>query len=588
MQQNTTTSLQQEMLRQRLPLVVGLLMIASFGMIVRMILFQAPQSPEVATYVQRIRDAQYGQITQQTAARGIIYDRNGQPMAVNTLLYRIGISPNLVSDPQATIENLSAILNRDPLEISALVNSKAPYELLASRVTPDVWRRIDQLDYISIRPETIPVRYYPQGKMASQVIGFVGGGAENLQGYLGVEGYYHDQLAGRTRRQEVSNIPFDVPTDEDRLDRGADLVLTLDRDIQFIAEAELQLAIDQYSASGGTIIVMNPRTGDILAMVSHDAYDPNDIAGVKDSRTLRNPAISDIYEPGSVFKVLTVAAALEKGYITPSWTYTDNGLITVGGHDIRNWDRAAHGVVDVQQLLIDSLNVGAATIALEMGKDDFYSMLTNFGIGRATGVDMQGETRGILRIPNVDPDWSESDLGANSYGQGVSVTPLQMLTAVNAIANGGLMMQPRIVSQIVRGDRIINLEPLTRRVLSKSTADAVTQMMVGVVEAGLDDQARLPGYTIAGKTGTAEIPTVLNQYEQGTSIVTFVGFLPADDPQLSILIKLDRPNGYWASQVAAPVFRHLAEKLVLAMEIPTDDVRAALAAQGGIVSAIDR
>ncbi|HEX2619828.1 MAG TPA: penicillin-binding transpeptidase domain-containing protein, partial [Phototrophicaceae bacterium] len=374
MQQSTSAiSVQQDMLRRRLPVVVSLLLLASIGMVVRMILFQTPQSPEVAAYVQRIRDSQYGKTTQETAARGIVYDRNGQPMAVNTLLYRIGISPDLVSDVNETVENLSAILNRDPLEIRNLVTSSAPYELLATNVDPTTWRHIDQLDLISIVPETIPKRYYPQGKLASQVIGFVGGSGDSYQGYLGIEGYYQDQLAGRTRKQEVSNIPFDIPQDDERLDRGADLVLTLDRDIQFLAESELQLAIDQYSASGGTIIVMNPRTGDILAMVSYPSYDPNDIAGIKDETILKNPAISDIYEPGSVFKVLTVASALEKGTITPSWTYTDNGTLNIGGRDIQNWDKQAHGVVDVEQILVDSLNIGAATIAMTMGKDDFYS-----------------------------------------------------------------------------------------------------------------------------------------------------------------------------------------------------------------------
>ncbi|MBC8170730.1 MAG: hypothetical protein H7X77_03635, partial [Anaerolineae bacterium] len=304
--QQTAISMQQETLRRRLPLVVGLLLIASISMVVRMILFQAPQTPEVAAFVQRVRDSQYGETLQQTAARGIIYDRNGQPMAVNTLLYRIAISPNLVSDAEGTIENLSAVLNRDPLEISALVNSPTQYEMIQNNVEPGTWRRLDQLDLDGVFSETIPKRYYPQGKLASQVIGFVGyGESDAVLGYLGVEGYYQDQLAGRTRRQEVSNIPFDIPQDEERLDRGADLVLTLDRDLQFLAEAELQLAIDQYSATGGTIIVMNPRTGDILAMVSQDAFDPNDIAGVKDERSLKNPAIADIYEPGSVFKVLT-------------------------------------------------------------------------------------------------------------------------------------------------------------------------------------------------------------------------------------------------------------------------------------------
>ncbi|MBC8100109.1 MAG: penicillin-binding protein 2 [Armatimonadetes bacterium] len=590
MQSAQPISVQQQMLHRRLPLVVGVLLFFSGVLVTRLVLFQAPQDPAVATYIQRMRDASYGTTQRITAARGIIYDRNGQPMAVNTLLYRIGISPRIVSDTDAATQSLAAILNRDPLEIAEILNSGAAWKLLATNLEPEIWRKIDELDLTGITSESIPRRYYPQGKLASQVIGFVGGEGDTFRGYLGTEDYYQSQLAGRTRNREVSNIPFDVPQNEERLDRGADLVLTLDRDIQFLAEAELQLAVEQYAAQSGTIIVMNPRTGDILAMVSYPAFDPNDVLNVEDERVLKNPAISEIYEPGSVFKVLTVAAALQQGTITPSWTYNDTGTLDIGGIAIQNWDKRAYGVVDVEQILVNSLNIGVATISGEMGIEKFYPMMLQFGIGQRTGVDLQGEVEGVLRIPNRDADWQASDLGANSYGQGVAVTPLQMLTAVNAIANGGLMMQPRIALQIVQGEDILNLEPrVTGRPISAEVAKIVTEMMVAVVEDGLDEQARLTGYTVAGKTGTAQIANALGQYDETSSIMTFIGFLPADDPQISILVKLDRPkNGNWASSTAAPVFRRLAEQLVLMLEIPTDDVRYQLAAQGGVIGGIDR
>ena len=233
---------------------------------------------------------------------------------------------------------------------------------------------------------------------------------------------------------------------------------------------------------------------------------------------------------------------------------------------------------------LQSLNVGVATMTLEMGTDHFYSTLRAFGIGQPTGVDLIGEEGGILKVPG-DPNWSESDLGTNSYGQGVSVTPLQMITAASAIANDGLMYQPRLIKQIIDGDDVINAQPTTLgRPISAETAEAVTQMMVRVVNEGAT-LAQLPGYSIAGKTGTAEIPSPLG-YESGpnSSIVTFVGFLPADDPQAVILIKLDRPDGYWGSQVAAPTFRRLADRLVILMQIPTDDIRLALQAEGGVVN----
>jgi cell division protein FtsI/penicillin-binding protein 2 len=399
------------------------------------------------------------------------------------------------------------------------------------------------------------------------------------KGAMGVEGYYNQALAGRTLEEQITNIPFVLPDDRrTNAQRGMGLVLTIDRDLQFWVETELRAAMEQTGSTRGTIILMNPRNGDILAMASLPTFDPNNFVRVEDPALLKNPAISETYEPGSVMKVLTVAAALEMRAITPDWTYNDTGGLDVGGIRVRNWDRAAHGVTDVTGLLVQSLNVGAATVALEMGADEFYTRMRAFGMGVPTRVDLPGEEAGIMRVPG-DPDWSEANLATNSYGQGMAVTPLQMLTAINAIANDGLMMQPRVVSQIIDGDQVINSQPSALgRVISKETADLVTQMMVRVVEdeggAGL---ARVPGYTIAGKTGTAEIPSATG-YEANASIVTFVGFFPADNPQVSVLVKLDRPRDYWGSRVAAPVFSTLAKRLVILMGIPNDQVRQQLQA----------
>lgn len=586
--QQQLPTLQQEMLRRRLPVIVIGLLTMSVIMVGRMISFQGPQDPRVAAYVQTVRDANYGSTEVRTSPRGIIYDRNGQPLAVNTLLYRIGISPGLISDKDAAIQSLSVALNIDPLQMSQIVNdSSSVYRLLATNVEPDVWRRVDELDYVAIRAEQIPKRYYPQGSLASQLIGIVGGGAEDLRGYNGVEGYYQDVLTGQTRQEEISNLPFDIPEDErNKPQRGADLVLTIDRDVQFLIETELQAAITSTGAEGGTIIVMNPRTGDIIGMASYPTFDPNTIP--EDERLLRNPAIGEVYEPGSVFKIITVAAALEEGVITPDWTYNDQGVFPVGGKEIRNWDNVAHGVVDLTTALVDSLNIGMAEIAVnEMGRESFYARISAFGIGERTRVDLEGEERGTLRIPG-DEFWSESDLATNSFGQGVAVTPLQMLNAVNVIANGGLLMQPRIVAQVVRGTEIENREPVViRRVLSPETAKTVADMMVSVVNEGVDGRASVPGYTVAGKTGTAQIFTPIGPDPR--NMMTFVGFLPADDPQISILVKLNRPtSGQFASQTAAPVFARLAERLVLMLEIPNDEVRNQLASEGGQIGGINR
>lgn len=589
MQQSTGQSPQQDMLRQRLPYVILAVIVISVLLMLRVVSFQLQLAPRVIREFTLQRESFAGDVQRFETPRGNIYDRNGDPLAYNLLRYRVGISPIVVSDPATTATQLAAILERDELEIYNLLTSRSSYELLESQVDAVTWGRLSDLDLYGFVPERIQRRVYPQlsipdpetgveTTLAAQVLGFVAGEGEDASGYNGIEGYYEQRLGGTVRNQEVSNLPFDLPEDTSAFGRGADLVLTLDRDVQYLVEEELARAIQGTGAQTGTIIVMEPSTGFILGMASWPGFNANLYYEYED-RQLRNPAISDVYEPGSVFKVLTVAAGLEMGAITPDWTYNDQGRLEVGGRVIQNWDRNAYGVADTQQILVQSLNIGAATVALELGWEDFYGMLDLFGIGSLTRVDMQGEEAGILRTPTSPTgDWSESDLATNSFGQGVSVTPLQMLTSINAIANDGLMMEPRVVYQMVDGDRVLSSPPLARRrSVSAETADIVTQMMVAAVRDGLDDSAQLPGYTVAGKTGTAQIPGVTG-YLPGQFNMTFVGFLPADDPQVSVLVLLNRPqSGNFASQTAAPVFANLASRLVNLLEIPPDDVRQALA-----------
>ncbi len=580
---HTAYSPQQITFRRRLPFVLVGLVAFSVVLFLRLISFQLPLDPAVETYLNNLRDAAYSRTLLLADARGNIYDRTGEALAVNRLEYRVGVSPSLIAERRTAAIQLAAILDLGEAEVYNRVNSTRVWELLAPNVSAAVASEVRALGFDGITLESVPRRSYPQGAVAAQVIGFVGG----ERGYYGVEGYYNSQLAGSVRERRISNIPFDIPYADLEQERGREIVLTIDRDVQFIVESELLNAIDRYGGTGGTIIVMQPRTGDILAMANYPAYDPNQYFDVTNERLLINPAISEQFEPGSIFKVLTMAAALETEAITPDWTYYDSGSFDIGGITIQNWDRRAWGSTDATQALVNSLNVGMATIATEMGPTSFYNMMDRFGIGRLTGVDLEGEQAGQMFVPGSE-NWSEAQLGTNSFGQGVAVTPLQMITAVSAIANGGLMMQPRIVHQVIDGDQVIPARTANLgRPISAETARIVTDMMVAVVNDGIDGAASIPGYTIAGKTGTAQIPTPIG-YEQGTSIATFVGFLPADDPQLVVLIKIDRPADYWGAFVAAPTFRRLAERLVLMLEIPTDEVRLQLASQGGTVNYVGR
>ena len=510
------------------------------------------------------------------AERGLIYDRDGEPLAFNIVQYRLGVSPNLVSDPVGLRSDLAEILGMDEFELYRRIESDAVWEFITAPIAAEQGQAIAALDEISLSLEEIPRRFYPQGSLAGYVVGIVVD--DGLTGTLGVEGAYNDTLAGQVLDLAVSNVPLDLPEERPPEQRGQDIVLTLDRDVQFWVETELQAAVENYGAFRGSIIVMDPRNGDVLALANYPSLDPNNFLEVKDPTLLQNPVVQETYEPGTVVQALTVAGALESGAITPFWTYNDGGQLQLGGRAIYNYYFQSFGTTDVASVLARESRVGAATIAMEMGGQDFYSALRAFGMGSYTGVGLFAEERGDLRVPG-DPDWSEDRLALNAFGQGFEATPMQIITAFAAIANDGIMRQPRIVKQVISETGSEEAQPSTlRRVISEETAFIITGLLTNTVLQGAP-QALLPGYTIAGKPGTAAIPTAI-EIERGanTSIVSFVGFLPADDPQAVIMVKLDRPDEYFGYEVAAPVFRSVAERLVILLEIPDDNARRQLAA----------
>ncbi|MBN1967025.1 MAG: penicillin-binding protein 2 [Anaerolineae bacterium] len=570
-----------QMFSRRLNLVVVVLVVVSLGLLLRLMAIQFQLDPDELAYLQGLASSAYTRLREYRPTRGQIYDRDGELLAVNTVEYSVGVSPSLITDPVEAARQLAVALNIDEMELYNILNTDDQWALLAPRVSAAVGQAVEDLDIYGTQVDPIPRRAYPQGSLAAQVLGFVN---YDLQGYYGVEGRYQSDLAGESLIGEESNIPFEISASVAPR-YGSDIVLTIDRDVQYLIEQTLAEAVASTGSEGGTIIVMNPSNGEILAMASYPTYDPNTFYELADEQ-LVNPAISEQYEPGSVFKVITMAAAIEEGVILPNSTYNDQASIQCGGLTIWNWDRQAHGLIDMTTALVQSLNVGASTVAIDMGPVRFYREVEAFGFGTPTRVDLQGEESGILLVPSSE-GWRDGNLCTNSFGQGLAVTPLQMLTAINAIANGGLIMQPHVVYQIVDGDNVYTTQPASRgRPISTETARLIRDMMVQVVEFGVP-AAQVEGYTIAGKTGTAEIP-IPGGYEADSSIVTFVGFFPADDPQVSVLIKLDRPDEYWGSIVAAPIFSELAEQLAILLEIPPDAVRHTLTSQGGNVSAVDR
>ena len=523
--------------------------------------------------------------------RGLIIDRRGQILVLNTFEYDVSASPDVITDTQYVANHLSPILGLSPGELVSLLDPEKPYALLEKRVSQEAADAIISLKFRGIHLDSKLRRKYPQVGVAAHLLGFVN---LDCDGGYGLEGYHDLLLKGVSSILEqspelcpepcqstvVGGRVYDrgeaVPVAFPQLplpQGGTHLVLTLDRNIQYLVEEELAKAVARYRADSGTIIVMDPKTGAILAMANYPSYDPNRFYEVPMELYI-NPAVSGQYEPGSVFKIITMAAGLDAGIITPDSTFYDSGAIKVGGAVIQNPDRRAHGLVSMTDILAYSLNVGVAYVSTSLGEEAFYAYLKRFGCGDPTGIDLDGEVAGTVKEPG-SREWDESDLGTNSFGQGVAVTPIQMIAAVAAVANGGVLMKPYVVEQIVDDRGVMITHPAAvRQVVSVQTAEQLTEMLVETVERGAE-LAIVPGYDIAGKTGTAQIP-VGDHYDPELTIASFVGYAPADAPRFIALVKIDKPRlDPWGAEVAAPVFRDIAERLFVLLDVPPDGVRLA-------------
>ena len=537
--------------------------------------------------------------------RGNIYDRNGRVLAMNTVYYRLGLDYDRVlyrdhnddgeiddRERQSALESVALKLARaleQPYEhvahkVTEATNASGnllKHKTISSFVPADMSEHLQTLiddDYdhemrcLSLEP--VLLRTYPNGSLAAHVLGLV---HYNQIGYYGVEDYHNDILSGETIQGAQSVVPFDVEM-ELQADVGADIYLTLDREIQFAAEQVLSNSLSEYAASAGTIIVGDPGTGEILAMASLPSFDPNDVDALmeKPPYTWHNPAVSDQFEPGSVFKVLTMAAALQSGKFVPQSTYLDTGHLEYGGISINNWDGRAWGVQDMTGLLSHSLNVGAATLSITLGPQQFYDHVSAFGIGQLTNVDVAGEEPGHLKRPG-DPDWHDADLATNAFGQGVATTSLQMMTSISAIANGGAIMHPHILREVHDGDAVSFTQP---QIMSRPVSGEVALTLAEMLADSLAKETKLAvvdGYRLVGKTGTAQIPMPYG-YDPKRTIASFVGWGPADDPRFIIFVKLDAPTPEWGSLTAAPTFADLVRRLVILMDIPPDNIRRQLAA----------
>lgn len=519
--------------------------------------------------------------------RGEIYlnDSLGPyPLAVNRQMMLAYVVPKEVTDQEGVAMKLSEILQVDRGMIEEKLRHKERmFEVIKKKLSNEEAGKVDESKLKGVHLLSETYRYYPGGELASQTIGFMGFNKEDrVVGRYGVEAYWEDELRGSsgsvTQEKDAGGrwIPI-VDRDVKPAENGDSLVLTISREVQYEVEKILKGAVEEFQAESGTVVVMEPKTGRILSMASFPQFDPNEYSKVEDAGLFMNPAVSQPYEAGSVMKAITVAIGLEDGKINPETTYVDTGSVTEGGYTIRNAEDKVYGLQTMTQALEESINTGMIYIERLVGNKKFADYFRRFGFGEKTGVELPAELGGNVR--NLDDVRNNVQFYTASFGQGVTVTPLQIVTAYSALANGGRLMKPQIVERIIRsGGSEEEVDPQEiRRVISGSTSEKIGRMLRSVVVNGHGKRANVPGYLVVGKTGTAQVAKTDGRgYEEGKNIGSFVGYAPLNDPKFVVLVKIVNPKGVqWAESSAAPTFQKVMKFLLEYGRIkPTEETKS--------------
>jgi cell division protein FtsI (penicillin-binding protein 3) len=556
--------------------VLALAMVAFLAISSRLIVLQVLDAPSLdeAAAKQRLRTIDL------PAERGRIFDRDGGDLALSVPARTVYAQPRLIEDQAGTARRLAPVLHQQASTILTRLESGGTWTYLARKIPVARGQAVSKLGLPGIGVLTDTMRRYPSGQLAAQVLGFVG---TDGTGLAGLEQRYDGMLTGHSGQMLLEQDPSGRPIPQGQQSTeparpGSDLVLTIDQNIQYIAERSLAAAVKQYKAKAGSVVVMSPRTGEVLALANMPTFDPNRFGG-STAEARKNRAVSNVYEPGSTNKVITAAAALEAGVVKPGTMVTVPPQLPLcpGVHPFH--DSHSHGTEQLSfaDVVAQSSNIGTIEVASQLGAQRLAQAELNFGYGQRTGVDLPGETPGIMRPQRT---WTCPDLGTNAIGQGVAVSVLQMARVYAAVANGGLLVQPTLVRGIVdeRGDYHASQRPAPKRILSARTTQTLTGILQGVVrEGGTGTAAALDDWTVAGKTGTAQVPGPKGGYLPGAYVGSFIGFAPAENPQVVVAVVLDRPaTGIYGGTVAAPVFREVAGYALRHMEIPPS-------AGGGIV-----
>jgi len=544
-------------------LLGGFLAVWMIGLIIRLYHLQVIQYVDLAARAER----QQQRTVEIAPIRGTVYDRQMHPLAMSLAVESVFATPSQMPNPQMAAKLLSPVLGIEQEELLGKFRSFRTFCWVKRKVSAEEANRVRDLNLQGIYFQKETKRFYPKGELAAQVLGYVG---LDDTGLAGLEYKFNDTIKGTPGRvlfaADARRQSFQSTGREGQ--PGKNLVLTLDENIQYIAEKALAEAASKWRMSNGTVVVQNPNTGEILAMASYPTFDPNQFAkGSPEARV--NRGVAWVFEPGSTFKLVAVAAALEEKLTSPSEVINcQNGSIVLAGHTIH--DHKPYGALTVRRVMADSSDVGAIKLGLRLGEDRLYRYIRAFGFGAESDVDLPGEESGLLKTPSR---WSGISIGEISMGQEIGVTALQMVSAYSAIANGGILFQPRVVRDVFQGDRHDLLPPAAgRRVVSLQTAETMKDIFAEVVQSGTGTPARLAGYTAGGKTGTAQKIDASGGYSKTHYIASFAGFAPVRQPAITILVVIDSPVGaIYGGEVAAPVFRSIAEQTLGYLNVPQDN-----------------
>jgi len=517
-----------------------------------------------AEEIKEIRDIQSTESFELLPKRGEILFSDNFPIATNNINYLTYANPKIIKDIPKYSNDLAGVLGYDSASISARLNQNLFWVRLGV-FDHEIKKKVEDLDLEGIGFQIEASRFYPEASMAAHLVGFVGKNNDGEdQGYLGLEGYYERQLKGKPGKlyvvKDALGNPIVTDVREEKKVDGRTLLTSIDRTVQYIADEALKSGIKKYGAQGGSVIVMEPNSGKILAMSSAPKFDPQKYYEF-DGDSYQNPIISNLYEPGSTFKVLIMAAALNEGLVRADTRCNIcSSSVQMSGFTIKTWNDKYHPNSTMTEVIQNSDNTGMVFVGQKLGIKKMYYYLQEYGFGQNTGIDLQGEVSGSIRR---EAEWLPIDLATASFGQGISITPIQLLTAVSSIANGGYLLKPTIVQKIIdeNGDEIVIKPESKRKVLSSNAAEVTKWIMVNAVENGDSKWVTLGDIPVAGKTGTAQIP-VEGRYDPNQTIASFVGFFPADNPKVSMLVLVDRPKtSIYGSETAAPIFFSVARDI---------------------------